>query len=377
MTCQNGLNLLKTVASRTWSSDSSMLMLIYRSLIRSKLDYGAIVYNSAKKSILKQLDTIHNNAIRIILGAFCTSPTESLYCEASEPSLANRRKLMTLTYAASIISNPDNPVYHNVIAQRSKNIFAKKIRADPPFYQRYNHYLSSLQLKQPSIFSTPNTPNTPPWIIPRANIEYGLLEFKKKNTNHRMFNVAFNHLLEQYEDFFPVYTDASKIEDGVGAAFTSSDFSCSFKLSKENTIITGELYAIWRTLKYMEKKNIPKFLIVTDSLNALETITQLYTNHLILLRIKQSLHLLHQKHICIRFMWVPSHMGIVGNERADKLAKEAVTNPLTDTVLLAVHTDLKSLYKQTIINSWQSQWNSSSAKLSQMTMFVNSIISMS
>ena len=32
----------------------------YRSLMRSKLDYGSIVYGSARKSYLKSLDTIHH-----------------------------------------------------------------------------------------------------------------------------------------------------------------------------------------------------------------------------------------------------------------------------------------------------------------------------
>ena len=40
---------------------------LYRSLIRSKLDYGCIVYGSARKSYLQMLDPIHNQGLRLCL----------------------------------------------------------------------------------------------------------------------------------------------------------------------------------------------------------------------------------------------------------------------------------------------------------------------
>ena len=60
---------------------------LYRSLIRSKVDYGSLVYGSARKSYLKMLDSVHHQGLRLALGAFRTSPVESLLAEANEPSL--------------------------------------------------------------------------------------------------------------------------------------------------------------------------------------------------------------------------------------------------------------------------------------------------
>ena len=53
-------------------------------LSRSKLDYGAIVYGSVRKSYLRMLDPIQNQALRLCLGAFRTSPATSLHVEANE-----------------------------------------------------------------------------------------------------------------------------------------------------------------------------------------------------------------------------------------------------------------------------------------------------
>jgi hypothetical protein len=84
-------NILKFVSSTDWGADGTVLLNLYRSLIRSKLDYGYIVYGSARPSYIKLLDTVHHQGLRLSLGAFRTSPVESLYVEANKPSLENRR----------------------------------------------------------------------------------------------------------------------------------------------------------------------------------------------------------------------------------------------------------------------------------------------
>ncbi|KAG5891455.1 hypothetical protein JTB14_004402 [Gonioctena quinquepunctata] len=115
--CNRRLNLLKTLAHKEWGSDCQTLLHVYRTLIRSKLDFGCIAYGSANKTTLELLDTIHNKASRLSLGAFCTTPVESLYCSSGEPSLHNRRTYLSLAYAATVSATPTNPTHvtHSVI----------------------------------------------------------------------------------------------------------------------------------------------------------------------------------------------------------------------------------------------------------------------
>ena len=56
---QKALNLLKVVAHTDWGADRKILLHLYRTIVRSKLDYGSIVHGSARESYLKTLDTIH------------------------------------------------------------------------------------------------------------------------------------------------------------------------------------------------------------------------------------------------------------------------------------------------------------------------------
>ena len=97
--CLKALNLLKVLCHTSWGADRTTLLHLYRSLIRSKLDYGSIVYGSARKSYLQMLDSVHNQGLRLALGAFRTSPVSSLNVEADEPSLWLRREKLSLQYA--------------------------------------------------------------------------------------------------------------------------------------------------------------------------------------------------------------------------------------------------------------------------------------
>ena len=109
--CLKALHVLKALSHTSWGAERTTLLHLYRSLIRSKLDYGSIVYGSARKSYLQMLDNVHNQGLRLALGAFPTSPVSSLNVEADEPSLWLRRENMSLQYAIRLAANPSNPAF--------------------------------------------------------------------------------------------------------------------------------------------------------------------------------------------------------------------------------------------------------------------------
>ena len=88
---------------------------LYRALVRSKLDYGCIVYGAASNNILKKLDSIHHQGLRIALGAFRTSPETGLYAKAQEMSLTNSRKKLSMKYVLKLKTCPNNPAYNCVL----------------------------------------------------------------------------------------------------------------------------------------------------------------------------------------------------------------------------------------------------------------------
>ena len=89
------------LSNTSWGGGRSVLLNFYRSLVRSKLDYASVVYGSERKSYFKCLDTIHHLGLRLALGAFRTSPIESLNAESNEPSLYVRKEKLSPQYKAS------------------------------------------------------------------------------------------------------------------------------------------------------------------------------------------------------------------------------------------------------------------------------------
>ena len=115
--------MLRVISSKDWGGDRTTLLRIYRSHIRSKLDYGCIVYGSARRSYLAVLDPIANQGLRLCSGAFRTSPIESLQVETGEPSLETRRLKLSLQYYKKMKANPENPAYSCVVNPEYKRLF--------------------------------------------------------------------------------------------------------------------------------------------------------------------------------------------------------------------------------------------------------------
>ena len=122
--CLKALDVLKVLSNTNWGGDRSVLLNLYRSLGRSKLDYGSIVYGSARKSYLKCLDTIHHQGLRLALGAFRTSPVESLYAESNKPSLYIRREKSSLQYTTKLAANPKNPAHNCVFNPKYERFYS-------------------------------------------------------------------------------------------------------------------------------------------------------------------------------------------------------------------------------------------------------------
>ena len=124
--CNQTIQPLRTIAHIDWVADKKTLTKQYRCLIRSKVDYGCFIYGAARKSYLSELETIHHLGLHIALGAFTTSPIESLFIEANEPPLSLRRYKLALQYYIKLISCHQNLAYNWIMEIRYKNLFENK-----------------------------------------------------------------------------------------------------------------------------------------------------------------------------------------------------------------------------------------------------------
>lgn len=362
--CTSGINLLRVLSHQTWGADIPTLLHIYRSLIRTKLDYGSIAYSTAKKSYLKIVDTIQNQALRIICGAFKSSPTESLHCLCNEAPLEFRRKILSLSYCSNISANTTNLSYSHIFPRGFIQI--PNLNSTPPLHIRLNKLLSDLHYTISPNMLPLFSSNHPPWILSPANFNFDLIKFHKKETHPKIIKKVFSEICSGYQDCSFIYTDASRIQDFVGAAVVTPTSELKYRLPRETSIYTGELFAIYEALLYMLSNVSKSYVVCSDSLSALESFQNLYAANPLVQLIKQLIHEVHESGTIVNFIFVPSHVGIKGNEIADQTAKDAAISEELEVTSIYIHTDIKSHLKQLIIHQWQRSWQDSDTHLKQI-----------
>ena len=61
-------NIIRSISNANWGADKIMLSRLYKMLVRSRIDYGSMFYDTAANKYLKKIDTTQNNCLRKILG---------------------------------------------------------------------------------------------------------------------------------------------------------------------------------------------------------------------------------------------------------------------------------------------------------------------
>ncbi|CAG2222946.1 unnamed protein product [Mytilus edulis] len=229
------------------------LLMLYKSLLRSVLDYGCQAFNSASITVKSKLDIIQAKALRIVLGAHKSTPLETILAESGEMPLQLRRDHLSLKYYARTKQNPSNP--------------ANQLVDDCIEYQIYNHKWND------------------------HNIPYGF----------RVQNLLKDNELDK------IKMVTKNIQDPppwiIGQAKTSSNI-----------------------------KNQPQ----TNSNTGLSSKT---------------------KNIEVTIEWIPAHVGILGNEQVDKLAKLALSNDKIDLNLSLSANEFIAITTALYKKKWQARWD--------------------
>jgi len=362
--CQQALNVLKVVSSSDWGADKTTLLRLYRALVRSKLDYGCIVYGSARKSYLKALDPIHHQALRICLGAFRTSPVKSLYVEACEPPLYLRRLRLSLNYYLKLKAHPENPAYECVINPELVAKYEAHPTSIPPLGIRVLPHLKEASIEPECISDSRLFTNMDFWTLSQPEVRLDLTRYKKAETQPAIYMEAFNNLLEEFPNYEQIFTDGSKADGRVAAAaFLKCRPSkpCTSPLLGDSSVYTAELQALNLSLNIVYQSKKTHFIILSDSLSGLQAVQSRKLDHPLLVKF----HDLHSRLIeegkSVVLAWVPSHIGIYGNTIVDTIAKRTLREPLSRGVRHSVpFSDFKEKTEKYIFNLWSVDWEQES-----------------
>lgn len=178
-----------------------------------------------------------------------------------------------------------------------------------------------------------------------------------------------------------VFTDASKRENvGMGISIPKIKFNFASKLPKELSICNAELAAIHEAIIVTVKKHIDKAIIFTDSQSAIKRLQRaLLTtdDDFLTCQTRNLIQEINKLHNCeILLGWIPSHVGILGNEEADRLANVGRILNVPKEVFVPIG-DIVNIIKNELALQFRETWrelNDSSRYSSSGRLLVMSVV---
>ncbi|XP_076069275.1 uncharacterized protein LOC143041338 [Oratosquilla oratoria] len=190
----------------------------------------------------------------------------------------------------------------------------------------------------------------------------------KEDPPHQIATCTRELLAKEYADDFKIFTDGSVLSDGrtgAGLFFETTREHFEVKLPP-TTILTAELVAIREALNKV--KTLPRsptqIVILSDSQSSLNVIQSEYckTRPEILKEILILSEEIARRRLRLRFQWVPSHVGIHGNEMADRAAKRGALTSEEDCISLCFSTsDANKKIDQATWELWSEEYAGTAA----------------
>ena len=310
--------------------------------------------SAARKLYLRPIETIENEALRICLGAYRTTPINSLHIEANELPFSLRSIKIGLNLFIRILSDPRNPSYNLLRTPNFASLFELNGRLTPPIGIRLRPHFLRANINASAIAKL-TTPSTPIWSMPTPSAFLQLSAFPKSQHTPLFFLDKFHQLTRHFHDYSFIYTDGSTQGDDSAAAAVCPGLNLSTRLPLGASIFSAEARAIVLALNYIELSFHSRFVIFSDSFSVLTAIRNLNWTNPLILQILLKYHSLGEAGKKIILFWIPSHVGIPGNEKADIAAKKALQNQTSDMTI--PFSDFRHSVSKYIKNCWQNNWN--------------------
>ena len=199
----------------------------------------------------------------------------------------------------------------------------------------------------PFIPEVENVHPTQPWCVPHYHININDHLPAKQNTDPM---VLYNLTLATMTDItLPqdhiYYTDGSVSGGRVSAAYTYMGHPTLLRLNDNSSIMQAELIAIHAALLH-GLYSPSRCVVFTDSKSGLQALQQHHPSDNINL-LRDIREVASRMSTPPPLAWIPSHIGIEGNESADRVARHALLKPVIDTYLPMSKAKTKWAIKQT------------------------------
>ncbi|KAG7300441.1 hypothetical protein JYU34_016062 [Plutella xylostella] len=358
------LNVLKVLSGSSWGIHPKHIRRLYISIIRSRLDYSSFLYDTSCNSHLNKLVRVQNQAMRVIGGFIKSTPIHVMESELCLQPLHLRRFFLAGKFWLKAKSVGNNVCIQLITTLKDLTLNRYWATKKIPILVQLNNIFS-----ETTIYSSPvlemYTLDT--WVtnidlndIIRLRVED--IDQSKRALSSVYMKEKCNYMLHtKYERFYKMYTDGSKEGSNVGCAFLDPQIRVGVKFSIDcaTSIMNAELQAISECLSYIETIDFDSFVVLTDSRSALQHLarcTSICRGIPIAYIIISSIAKLRFNNKNIVLQWIPSHVGITGNEEVDVLAKQALSDGLP-LPCLSLYSDHIHTLKEECYKLWKEHFD--------------------
>ena len=177
----------------------------------------------------------------------------------------------------------------------------------------------------------PNTVwgNVPPWVCPVPKVDLTIIERKREWDIDNVASRTNEYIKSNFYTYMTIFTDGSKNPEdghvGIGVFIPEFKVHISKRISDRLSVFTAEIVAIIFALQWVEEIKPERVVICSDSSAALQSLHSKQTERDdLILEIFMMLLRIERNGTSLQFCWVPAHVGLKGNEEADKMAKSAL-----------------------------------------------------
>ena len=364
------LRLVKRLASTSWGADKNTLRQLYLGYVRSTMEYSLALQAISSKSNQLALDKVQNNALRFISGGLKSTPTAA--CEVHtnvEPMNIRRDAAVVETVERYRRQVPNNP--NRIITEKDPPIQRIKKRSILSVAESLrDSYKLPENREEISLFDINDKPYTQ---LLTPQIKQNLIDgCSKKNEDELSLKLTALQTIDKYsDDWIHVYTDGSATggtsNAGYGARIQYPNQQCREifdSIGKHKSNFEAEATAVNESLKlintYFNEHEVSKtnIVIFSDALSVLQAVESENNKRPIIRKMMTNISEMINVHgVDIFIQWIPSHVNIPGNERADTLAKQGAKCPQDDTC--ASMDTAKQIIKRTKREIWMKEWSES------------------
>ena len=261
------INVIRVLTRFSWDVTPYLLLVAYRYLVQSTLEWVSPLFSSACRETLRLLDRAQYMALRAVLGCMRSTPISIFLSESGETLFELERHLLSNPFIVRNFFWRGNPLIPKL------RLFSERSTASPRFRLLRLSLVSAYRglVDVLGVMAHPVRPGYFDWpwesvVVPVSIDLTSVYDFTISDDPNR---ACTEFLARCYPDYDIIYTDGvvgpASGRVGCGCYAGRDNFRYGLKLQVFTSVLSSELYVILRAIYYSGRSAMGKVLIFPDS----------------------------------------------------------------------------------------------------------------